>query len=169
MDGNNDHPQDRVTLLRQVRQEALAKASNRRIGKVFPDADCDLIDLVCEGISYASRPIDRVFQQIGQSFKLGRRGPSILALLSRGLHYPHELASIFQIGRSLISWELAKLIAAGFIISTPGESDRRRTELTLTEKGANVSELFTTGILTAISSRAYKHTPKKTYNSSPEC
>jgi DNA-binding MarR family transcriptional regulator len=147
---SDDHPQDRGTLLRQVRKEALIKASNRRIVEDFPDADWDLIGLVCEGISYASRPIDRVSQQIGQNFKLGRRGPAILALLTRGLRYPHELASIFQVGRSLISSELAKLIAAGLIISTPGESDRRRTELTLTQKGASVSELFTTGILTDI-------------------
>ncbi len=147
---SDNHPQDRGTLLRQVRKEALTKARGRKIGEDLPDTDWEIIGLVCEGISYASRPIDRVSQQISQDLRLGRRGHSILALLTRGLRYPHELASVFQVGRSLISSELAKLSAAGLIISTPGERDRRRTELTLTAKGASLSELFTTGMLTAI-------------------
>ncbi|MFT4025430.1 MAG: hypothetical protein QM676_01315 [Novosphingobium sp.] len=93
------------------------------------------IGFICEGIAFAQRPLREGNEKIIKLYKLGPRGAFILNLLSNGMLYPLELADALCCGRSLITAELSRLTDAGLVASRPGEVDRRRTELTLTELG----------------------------------
>jgi len=94
----------------------------------------DDIALLVYGLAFAARPLQLAAAGVIARYGLMPRGAWILSLVSGGIVYPHELADIFQIGRSLISAELTKLSDAGLITSKRG-ADRRRTELALSEAG----------------------------------
>ncbi|MFM5907273.1 MAG: MarR family winged helix-turn-helix transcriptional regulator, partial [Novosphingobium sp.] len=66
----------------------------------------------------------------------GPRGAWLINLIKAGVCFPNELSEVMGIGRSLMSAELARLTDAGLITSKPGSTDKRRTELNLTAKGA---------------------------------
>lgn len=71
-------------------------------------------------------------------FGLAPRGPWIIGLLGRQPRSPHELADFYNVGRSLITAELAKLSEAGLIEQVKDETDGRRVTLSLTSDGLNV-------------------------------
>ena len=71
-------------------------------------------------------------------FALGPRGPWIIGLVGRDPIAPHELASFFNVGRSLITAELNKLIEAGLIAHEKDATDGRRVALSLTTAGRKV-------------------------------
>jgi DNA-binding MarR family transcriptional regulator len=76
---------------------------------------------------------------VTQRYNLGPRGAWMLNVISHGVAYPLELASVFCVGRSLITAELARLTEAGLVDARPGKTDRRKTELTLTPLGQTAS------------------------------
>lgn len=92
------------------------------------------IGALVQGLAFAGRPIRHAAAGVTARYSLGPRGAWILNLIDANFVYPHELADLFEIGRSLMSAELSRLSDAGLIASKPG-SDRRRTELTLTPLG----------------------------------
>ena len=99
------------------------------------------IGLLCEGLSFASRPFHGVIGEITEEFDLGPRGAWVVMLLANGMaSYPREMADFFKIGRSLITAELNRLTEAGLISATPSDEDRRQTRLELTEAGWKVRE-----------------------------
>lgn len=98
------------------------------------------IGYVVEGLALAQRPIRAAASEVTSRYGLGPRGAFILSLIQGGLLFPHELAEALKTGRSLITAELARLTDAGLIASRPGATDRRRTELSLTEEGARACE-----------------------------
>jgi DNA-binding MarR family transcriptional regulator len=104
------------------------------------DAPLDWSDIgfLCQGFAFAGRPLHLATSSVTQRYDLGPRGAWMLNVISAGVLFPHELSDLFHIGRSLISSELARLTEAGLIVSRPGEKDRRRTELALTELGKEV-------------------------------
>ncbi len=99
--------------------------------------ELDWIDIgfLCEGLAFAQRPLREGNQKVIKQYNLGPRGAFILNLLSSGLLYPLELANALCCGRSLITAELSRLTDAGLVTSSPGQVDRRRTELNLTPLG----------------------------------
>lgn len=68
-------------------------------------------------------------------FGLGPRGPWIIGLVGREPLAPHALASLFDVGRSLITAELNKLVDAGLIVHEKDKTDGRRVILSLTPAG----------------------------------
>ncbi|MET0251194.1 MAG: MarR family winged helix-turn-helix transcriptional regulator [Novosphingobium sp.] len=111
----------------------------RRIGHdVPPDRagplDWNDIGHLVQGLAMAGRPLRLATAPVTERHGLGPRGAWILNLIAAELVYPHQLADVLQIGRSLISAELARLGEAGLTSTRPGR-DRRRTELMLTEAG----------------------------------
>jgi DNA-binding MarR family transcriptional regulator len=90
---------------------------------------------VCEGLAFAIRPLHHCTEVVTQAYDLGPRGAWMLNLVSTGVCYPLQLAQTLCCGRSLITAELARLIAAGLVETSPGEKDRRRTRLALTPLG----------------------------------
>lgn len=95
----------------------------------------DDLGLLCHGLVFASRPIMAASKDVTERNSLGPRGAWLINLIEAGVVFPHELSEVMGIGRSLMSAELARLTEAGLITSKPGATDKRRTELALTEKG----------------------------------
>ena len=90
---------------------------------------------MCQGLAFAQRPLLAATKDVTARHSLGPRGAWLINLISAGVVFPHELSEVMGIGRSLMSAELARLTEAGLIESTPGATDKRRTELALTAMG----------------------------------
>lgn len=114
-------------------------AQMRARGKDADHLGWDEIGLLSEGLAFAARPLRKATEGVISRYDLGPRGAWILNLISNGVVFPLELSNIFRVGRSLITAEISRLSDAGLITSTPG-SDRRRTELALTEEGRAACE-----------------------------
>lgn len=127
---------DPIPLDEPKRTRTFSKIASYYTG-VERSGDLDWIDIgfLCEGIAFAQRPLREGNQKIIKQYNLGPRGAFILNLLSNGVLYPLQLATALCCGRSLITAEISRLTDAGLVTSRPGELDRRRTELTLTELG----------------------------------
>lgn len=124
--------------LENPRREAILRRVNYSIGTpASADGPLDWNDfgLLAQGLAMAVRPLYAATRPVTDRYSLGPRGAWALNLINAGIVFPHELAEVFGIGRSLISSELSRLSEAGLIESRPGESDRRRTELALTALG----------------------------------
>ncbi|MBW8753706.1 MAG: winged helix DNA-binding protein [Sphingomonadales bacterium] len=121
------------------RERLLRRVDHMRSGPIeaAPLAWPDIAFLV-HGMAMASGPVQHATDSVTSRHDLGPRGTSIINLIAIGIKHPHELAEIMQIGRSLVSAELARLTEAGLIVSRQGEQDRRRSELTLTPVGEAV-------------------------------
>lgn len=104
-------------------------------GRTGKPLDWDDIGVLCQGLTFANRPMFEAIKPIQTRYSLGPRGVWMLNLISAGVVYPHELSDVFMIGRSLISAELVRLTEAGLVESRTGADDRRRSELALTEEG----------------------------------
>jgi DNA-binding MarR family transcriptional regulator len=98
------------------------------------------IAFLAEGLAFGPRALRAATAKVTERYGLGPRGAWILNVISNGIAYPLELASVFCVGRSLITAELARLTEAGLVDARPGKDDRRKTELTLTAKGKAASE-----------------------------
>lgn len=125
---------------RNLSREELLQRAIRSHGLALPDdpdapLTWDDLGLLSQGLSFAGRPVRLAAQKITEQYDLGPRGAWMLNLIQHGIVFPHELSDVFRIGRSLVSIELARLDKAGLVESRPGETDRRRTELSLTKKG----------------------------------
>jgi DNA-binding MarR family transcriptional regulator len=117
------------------------------------DLPWDEIGFVAEKMSFASRPLHAAVKDIVEEYDLGPRGAWILLLIHTGEVYPLDVANVFGVGRSLITAELTRLIAAGLITSVQGKADRRRMELTLTEEGERTYLRVKQGLSTLINGR----------------
>src|ERR1043166_1525787 len=118
-----------------TRDELLRRVDRTvREGGVTTALGWDDIGLLVQGLAFADRPLQQATAKVTERYSLGPRGAWTLNLIDHGFVYPHELADIFEIGRSLVSAEISRLTEAGLITSKPGK-DRRRTELGLTELG----------------------------------
>ncbi len=107
-------------------------------GTARPDSaplDWDDIGYLSHGLVFGNRPLLQATRPVTERYSLGPRGGWMLNLISGGLVHPHELSDVLQIGRSLVSAELARLVEAGLIESRTGSRDRRRSELALTDEG----------------------------------
>lgn len=71
-------------------------------------------------------------------FSLGPRGPWIIGMVGKHIVAPHELAAFYNVGRSLITAELNKLVSAGLIVQGRDETDGRRVTLSLTRTGRTI-------------------------------
>ena len=100
----------------------------------------DELGVVCEGLAYGQRLLRAATRQVTRQYSLGPRGAFILNLVSLGARYPLDLANAMKCGRSLITAELTRLTEAGLVATKVGETDRRRSELTLTEEGEDACQ-----------------------------
>ncbi|PLK26207.1 MarR family winged helix-turn-helix transcriptional regulator [Novosphingobium sp. TH158] len=124
--------------LENPQREAILRRINYSVGDRLPESGpltWDDYGLLAQGLAMAARPLHLATRTVTERYSLGPRGAWLLNLINAGIVFPHELAEVFGIGRSLISSELSRLAEAGLIESRPGATDRRRTELALTELG----------------------------------
>lgn len=106
------------------------------------------IAFLAEGLAFGPRALHAAKAKVTERYNLGPRGAWILNVISHGVAYPLELASVFCVGRSLITAELARLTEAKLIDARPSQDDRRRTELTLTPLGKQASAEIRAELLT---------------------
>lgn len=122
--------------------QATAKvaAMKNRTGAAGLKLSWDEIGFICEGLALSSRPLRFATQAITQEYSLGPRGAWMVLLISTGEVYPLDLTKIFQVGRSLITAELNRLVDAGLITYQQSTQDGRRVQLALTPVGQKVLE-----------------------------
>jgi DNA-binding MarR family transcriptional regulator len=117
------------------------------------------IGFLCEGMSLASRPMGLAIKNITEEYSLGPRGAWITLMIATGkVCYPSDLAPFFEIGRSLISVELVRLIEAGLISHQKSTSDGRRAELKLTALGDKVQRRVQQGLEKLVLQRLSSYT-----------
>jgi DNA-binding MarR family transcriptional regulator len=119
----------------------LNRATATRRAKPGPsEIGWDEAAFLAEGLAFGPRALRAATAKVTERYSLGPRGAWILNVVSNGVAYPLELATVFCVGRSLITAELARLTEAGLIDARPGKDDRRKTELTLTPSGQAASD-----------------------------
>jgi DNA-binding MarR family transcriptional regulator len=121
--------------------------------------DWDDIGYLINGLAFAQTPVREATNGVTQKYNLGPRGAYILRLLANGLLYPLDLANALCCGRSLITAELARLTDAGLVDSQPGQTDRRRSELTLTALGQKETDKLRLEIRRIVSANLADYTP----------
>ncbi len=126
---------DRLDTLRKFSSDLNRSTPARQAEPGESAIDWEEIAFLAEGLAFGPRALRAATDTVTQRHDLGPRGAWILNVISHGIAYPLELASVFCVGRSLITAELTRLSDAGLIATRPGREDRRRTELTLTPLG----------------------------------
>lgn len=136
-------------MTRTTRREVLGRIEGKPLAPQAPRAvpgdgptsmPWEELGLVVEGLALGQRPIRAAAAAVTKRNGLGPRGAYILSLISGGVVYPNELALALKIGRSLITAELTRLTEAGLVTAEPGETDRRRSRLSLTAEGQAACE-----------------------------
>lgn len=131
---------DRENILRSIADVGARTRAPEGAGEDAGELGWTEIAAVAEGLAFGPRALRAATDKVTERYDLGPRGAWILNVISHGIAYPIELATVFRVGRSLITAELGRLTDAGLISASPGKDDRRRTELTLTALGREVSE-----------------------------
>ncbi len=90
-------------------------------------------------VGVTARRMLAIVEPINQQYSLGPRGASMLTLIDRGAVHPAQLAEIYEVGRSLITAEINRLLSAKLVMRNESDGDRRRTTLSLTPLGKKVS------------------------------
>lgn len=121
----------------------------------------DDIGFLAHGLAFAPQSLHKAIAGVTKHHDLGPRGAWILNLIDIGVVFPHELAEMLRIGRSLVSAELARLAEAGLVTSQPGARDRRRTELALTESGKVVRQEVQAALAALITGALAHYTPEE--------
>ena len=101
-----------------------------------------------------------VTQDLAREYGLGPRGPWIVALISRRPISPYEVASMLNIGRSLVTAELTQLQEAGLVHYERSTSDRRRVELSLTPEGFVLANRVSDGLVALLQGRLKRYSKK---------
>jgi DNA-binding MarR family transcriptional regulator len=104
------------------------------------------VSRVVEGLAKGRQPLIAATREVTSQYNLGPRGTDILGLIWAGIVHPKELALALDTSRSNISGELARLSAAGLIVMTTADEDKRRIELSLTAAGNAARERVWKGL-----------------------
>jgi DNA-binding MarR family transcriptional regulator len=96
--------------------------------------------LIAQGFTLANRLLRQTTSGVTVEYNLGPRGAWIVRLIAGGkVIHPLDVTNFFEISRSVISDELARLLQARLIIYRKSRRDGRRVELALTALGEKVS------------------------------
>lgn len=96
-------------------------------------------EAVLNVVGMAARRMLALVEPINIRYSLGPRGASMLTLIERGAIHPAQLAEIYEVGRSLITAEISRLVAAGLVTREGFDQDKRRASLALTPLGKDIS------------------------------
>ncbi len=118
----------------------MTNASNIKEPRRVADLEWEDISALIEGLAFAARPVKNATRGVTAQYDLGPRGAFILQLISVGTCLPMDLAVVLKTSRPLIAVELKRLTEAGLVVSKASKTDGRRTELSLTRKGASACQ-----------------------------
>jgi DNA-binding MarR family transcriptional regulator len=100
------------------------------------------LDLDIEGLLVAASDVRRIWNRELKEFlrerKLSERGLNIIYVVNAGLNRPGLLIDYLDVLPSTVTVEIEKLVAAGLIERRAVPTDRRVTELVLTDQGQAV-------------------------------
>lgn len=85
-------------------------------------------------------------KELSRKYGIGPRGPWMVGLIGREPASPHQLATFYGIGRSLVTAELRQLQDAGLITYTKSQTDGRKVQLSLTPLGSQLRDELTNGL-----------------------
>jgi DNA-binding MarR family transcriptional regulator len=136
----DDQPKQKRVAATSAPQKraAAARAPKRPRGAA---SQSEILDRDVEDLLIATTDIDRVLDRELKAWRgkeLSERSLYILYIVERGFNRPNLLINYFGILPSMITVDLDKLEAAGLLRRRPVPSDRRATQLVLTEKGRAV-------------------------------
>jgi DNA-binding MarR family transcriptional regulator len=96
--------------------------------------------LIAQGLTLANRLLRHTTSGVILDYNLGPRGAWIVRLIAGGkVIHPLDVTNFFEISRSVISDELARLLDSKLIVYRKSRRDGRRVELALTALGEKVS------------------------------
>lgn len=90
-----------------------------------------------QALTHATAPLSEASLPVRSRLDLGPRGTMILNQITSGRVQPSQIAAALNVGRSLISADLARLEKIGLVARKPGK-DLRSAELSLTKEGLDV-------------------------------
>jgi DNA-binding MarR family transcriptional regulator len=97
--------------------------------------------LIAQGFTLANRLLRQTTSGVNLDYDLGPRGAWIVRLIAGGtVIHPLDVTNFFEISRSVISDELARLLQSRLIVYRKSRRDGRRVELALTPLGEKVSQ-----------------------------
>lgn len=119
------------------------------------------IGVLVQGLAFAPRTLEVATRSVTGRCSLGPRGAWILSLIDSGVCQPAQIALALRIGRSLVSVELARLVDAGLVSSTPVGDDRRRQSLALTAEGKAELDSVRATLEDTVRTALSKYTPEQ--------
>lgn len=90
-------------------------------------------------VGATARRMLAIMEPINRQYSLGPRGASMLTMIDHGSVHPAQLAEIYEVGRSLITAEINRLVSARLVVRNESDGDKRRATLSLTPLGKKVS------------------------------
>lgn len=110
-----------------------------QIAETEHDAPLSWADLApfVQALAHAGAPLSEASLPVRTRLDLGPRGTMILNQITSGRTRPSQIAAALNVGRSLISSDLARIEKIGLVARKPGK-DLRIAELSLTEAGLEV-------------------------------
>lgn len=104
--------------------------------------DWDEAGPLIAGLALALQPIQTIASDIADRHALGARGALVLVFIADGMIHPMELAARLGTGRSVMTHEVGRLVAAGLVTRRIATCDRRFVELGLTPEGEQASRVL---------------------------
>jgi DNA-binding MarR family transcriptional regulator len=121
---------------------------------VHPRLSAKETGLIAQGFTLANRALRHTTSGVTEEYNLGPRGAWIVRLIAGGkVIHPLDVTNFFEISRSVISDELARLLKSRLIVYRKSRRDGRRVELALTPLGEKVSRRVRKEIAELITSR----------------
>lgn len=102
---------------------------------------------------------DRVLRDAREEFALSARAFHMLALIAAGKRFPSDLAEWLGVARSVVSFELEKLVEAQLLRREADPADGRRVRLAMTAKGVKVNERVAGAVLAELEARLERLPP----------
>lgn len=103
-----------------------------------PALERDDIGVFANALVAARGQFGQATKALCAEYGLAPRGPWIIGMVGKQSLAPNELADFFNVGRSLITAELGRLIEAGLLVQGRDAVDGRRATLALTDAGRTV-------------------------------
>lgn len=147
-------------LFAPVQCDGIDAVALRTEASEWPSSRPIAMERVCEGLVFATRPLDRVCDAMARHYAIGKRGPLILMLVKRGVREPNELARVLSCSRSLMTSELARIADSHLTTTEKCPDDARRNQLSLTGAGHEAAEAVHQAMIAVLEENLCGYSPE---------